>query len=488
MENMRNGGNDDMGKNIVNKELKINGMTCNGCETRIENKLMALTGVEKVGVSFKTGILRIRFDISQISLEQIIREIETLGYIVFNDVEQPKKAEQNSYSQLLMIGVIMFGGYLIIKNTIGFNFIPEVNVNMSYSILFIIGLLTSLHCLAMCGGINLSLCMSYDTKNLQENRYAKLKPSLLYNAGRVISYTILGGLVGALGAVFQMSNIGSAVISIAAGVFMVIMGLNMLNLFPWLRKLNPHMPKGLVKKINGLKKGKGPFIVGILNGFMPCGPLQAMQLYALGKASFVAGALSMFLFSLGTVPLMFTFGALGSMLSSKFTKKMIKVSAALVILLGVAMMNRGIAFTGTSFQTVFASSNNSEENTSVLKDDVQEIYSDLESRSYPEISVQEGIPVVWTIQADADNLNGCNNEIIIPQYNVKQKLVVGENVIQFTPTESGRFGYSCWMGMIRSSITVTPGEENLDNANPNVLYDPNSEIDNTGLPSGCCGI
>ena len=104
------------------------------------------------------------------------------------------------------------------------------------------------------------------------------------------------------------------IFAILSGVFMVIMGLNMLNVIPWLKKINPHMPKIFGRKIQGSKGKHGPFIVGLLNGLMPCGPLQAMQLYALGTGSFLMGAASMFVFSLGTVPLMFGFGALSSLL------------------------------------------------------------------------------------------------------------------------------------------------------------------------------
>jgi sulfite exporter TauE/SafE/copper chaperone CopZ len=351
------------------KVLKLGGLSCNGCETIIKNKLLKQEGIKEVQVNYQTGILQITFDSNQISLIEIRKTIEKLGYYVKDGSKQRIETEKNSYNELIIIGIILFGIYTVIKNTIGFNFIPEINSNMSYSILFIVGLLTSLHCVAMCGGINLSLCMSYQSKSTEESKFAKIKPSLLYNTGRVISYTILGGLVGALGSVFQLSNTGSALISILAGIFMTIMGLNMLNVFPWLRRLNPHMPKGLVKKINGLKQGKGPFIVGLLNGFIPCGPLQAMQIYALGKGSFMAGALSMFLFSLGTVPLLFAFGAVGSMLSAKFTKNMLKVSAVLVIILGVVMMNRGMSFTGVSLETVLASNTASEENVSVVGSD-----------------------------------------------------------------------------------------------------------------------
>ena len=388
------------------------------------------------------------------------------------------------------MGLFIIGIFLIIKHTVGFNFIPDIDPSMGYAVLFVVGLLSSLHCVAMCGGINLSLCLSNKFTPSSTNKYSNFMPSLMYNAGRVVSYTIIGGIVGALGSVFRISNTGSALVSVLAGVFMVIMGLNMLNLFPWLRKLNPHMPKIFSKKILSKKQNKGPFVVGLLNGLMPCGPLQAMQLYALGTGSFLTGALSMFMFSLGTVPLLFAFGVLGSMLSSKFTKNMIKVSAMLVIVLGFMIFNRGLAFTGFTMNSIASSTSVSTEsvNTATVNEDSQVISTTLASGSYTPITLQAGVPVTWTIHADANSLNGCNGEIIIPEYGIDQKLVVGENIITFTPTNTGIFGYSCWMGMIRSSITVIDNIQDATGAqNPTATQDSSTDVDNSGLPAGCCG-
>lgn len=472
---------------VIRKPLQLDGLTCTSCETRIKNKLKVMDGIREVEVSFVTQVLVVTYEEDRIQLEDIIRTIEELDYTVKRDAVVTKsKDAKNSNSQLAVIGIILLGLYLIIKHTIGFNFIPEISPNMGYAVLFTVGLLSSLHCVAMCGGINLSLCVSHKFDDEANGKFSKLTPSLMYNAGRVISYTVLGGIVGALGSVFRISNTGSAFISMLAGVFMVIMGLNMLNIFPGLRKINPHIPAIFAQKINSQKRNKGPFVVGLLNGFMPCGPLQAMQLYALGTGSFIAGALSMFLFSLGTVPLLFAFGVLGSMLSSRFTKNMVKISAMLVIVLGVAMLNRGLAFTGTTLSSGIAMASEKKEstNTAIVNEDVQEITTTLSSGSYTPITVQAGIPVKWTIQADANSLNGCNNEIIIPEYDIRQKLVAGENVINFTPADTGKFGYSCWMGMIRSSITVLEGTPGIEATEQE---ETSTEVDNTGLPAGCCG-
>ncbi len=164
---------------------------------------------------------------------------------------------------------------------------------------------------------------------------------------------------------------------------------------------------------------------------------------------------------------------------------MVKVSAMLVIVLGIVMMNRGMAFTGISFGSLAASASTDNATISSIVGEEQQVMTTLDGGSYSPIAVQAGTPVKWTINVDEGDLNGCNNEMIIPEYNIKQKLKVGENVITFTPTETGKFGYSCWMGMITSSITVVEDIQNVD-ATKDAL--DSTAVNNSGMPAGCCGI
>ncbi|HHY82789.1 MAG TPA: heavy metal transporter [Clostridiales bacterium] len=468
-----------MEQRLVRKILQVDGMTCTSCEMRIERALKKLDGVIESKAVFSSSNVYVTYDVNVIELEQIIEAIENQDYVVKNKpgsavVSETIKAEKPAndkmtINQLLGIGIILLALYVIIKNTVGFNFIPEINQSMGYGILFIVGLLTSLHCIAMCGGINLSQCVSYKVNNENTGRLSILMPSLLYNSGRVVSYTIIGGIVGALGSTVSFSGAAKGIVAVISGIFMVIMGLNMLNIFPWLRKINPRMPKIFGRKIYNSNGRYGPFYVGLLNGLMPCGPLQAMQIYALGTGSFASGALSMFMFSIGTVPLMFGFGAVSTMLSGKFTHKMMKVSAVLVIVLGVVMANRGLALSGISVPSMPFGAGNAAKgsNVAVIQDDVQVVTTRLSSGSYEPITVQKGIPVKWVIQAQKSDINGCNNEIIVPKFNLVKKLEEGDNIIEFTPTEFGTFAYSCWMGMIRSKITVVDDINNVDASDPN---------------------
>lgn len=475
-----------MEQNLITKTLKIDGMTCVSCQNRIERELKNTTGIVSVKVNYSKGIAIVTFDANIIHLAGIEKVIEKLDYKVIKPAQLSNNTVNKS-NNLQIVGVvfIILALYMIINRFGGFDFFnsfPEAKEGMGYGVLFVIGLLTSIHCVAMCGGINLSQCVPHQSTNLEKgSKISNLRPSILYNSGRVISYTIIGGIVGAIGSVVSFSGAGKGIVAIIAGVFMVIMGINMLNLFPSLRKFNPRMPKIFASKINEQKQNKRPLYVGLLNGLMPCGPLQAMQLYALSTGDPGKGALSMLLFSLGTVPLMFGLGALSSILTKKFTKRMMTVSAALVVILGVFMFNNGMALSG--YALPLTSNNLSNSNGSVngataqIVDGVQLVTTQLSSRGYEPITVQAGIPVEWNIQAEAGDINGCNNRVIVPEYNIEKKLEPGDNIIKFTPTESGTVPFSCWMGMIRSEIYVY---DDLGNQTQVLPTSSNSQ-----LPS-CC--
>lgn len=463
-----------MRKTYITRTYKINGMTCVGCEQRIERSLKNQKGIANAVVSYTKGTAVVTFDPEVIQESEIKELVRKLGYqpVGFAPSEAPASSVKivGVFVVLLALYVIFsrFGGLQI------FNSFPEAKEGMGYGMLFVIGLLTSTHCIAMCGGINLSQCVPNATSSRKGSefshpglfgRISSLVPSLQYNAGRVISYTIIGGIVGALGQVVTLTGAGKGIIAVIAGLFMVIMGLNMLNLFPWLRRLNPRMPKIFAVKIDEQKRGGRPLYVGLLNGLMPCGPLQAMQLYALSTGDPVKGALSMLLFSLGTVPLMFGLGALSTILTKRFAQRMLTVSAMLVILLGTLMLSNGMVLSGfavPSFASGIGKADSASQSAKAeLGDGVQTVTTQLASGGYPPIAVQAGIPVQWNLQAEPGELNSCNYRIIIPEYNIEKQLEPGDNLITFTPDKSGTVSFSCWMGMIRSQIVVVDDLANI---------------------------
>ena len=495
--------------------LQITGMTCVNCQNKIEKKLTSTKGGIRVKVSYNKASAEIEFDEKKTSPEALTRVIQGLGY----GVDQKKAGGPDLDKTMVTLAVIIWL-YAFLQHTGILNLLAPsqlADTKMGYGMLFVIGLITSVHCIAMCGGINLSQCLPQKSQEAAQDtgKLAAFRPALAYNMGRVVSYTAVGfvlGLVGFLiggGSEVGLSTFLQGILKILAGVFMVVMGINMLGLFPWLRKFTIRMPKFLAKKVGERKAhATRPFIVGILNGFMPCGPLQSMWIVALASGNPFSGALSMFLFSLGTVPLMLGLGSIVAALGKKFTDKVMSIGAVLVVVLGLAMISQGGSLNGmlpsgllmtliiafsiagillsiparkkvvkwilriVAILVVIGScalwhchsmmtrdTSTGEANSAQVSDGVQVVNSTLTSGSYPNITVQAGIPVKWVIYAPEGSINGCNNRMLIRDLGIEYTFHTGENVIEFTPTQPGTISYSCWMGMIQAYIFVTDGTE-----------------------------
>lgn len=429
-----------MGK-IIDRTIEVEGMFCTNCEKRISKGLISLPGMISVDVNYEKGSADISYDEEVLRFETIAQEIEKLGYKI--------SASNSRYIQIASILIILLAVYIIAEHlgwTRIFNIFPSIETSVSLGMLFVIGLLTSIHCIAMCGGINLS-----QSTVASKNTDNSIIPNIAYNLGRVVSYTVIGGIVGTVGGIISFGGAFRGIVAIAAGLIMIIMSLSMLGIFHPLRKIPLHLPAGIYRKLAGRGYGRSSFVIGLLNGLMPCGPLQSMQIYALSTGTFLMGALSMMIFSLGTVPLMLGFGLLSGKLNRKYAKYMLLVSALLIFIMGLHMTDNGLSLSGVSVSHGILPETG---RTAVIMGDKQYVETQVDYGSYEPIRVLYGIPVEWTIYVPEGKLNGCNNEILIPSYNIDVKLSEGYNKIEFTPDEKGDIPYSCWMGMIKSKIEV----------------------------------
>jgi copper ion binding protein len=467
-------------KALAEASIPVDGMTCAACRKHVSDAIAALPGVKKADVSLESAKADVSFDPEAVSRAQIDAAIVAAGYAV------PQERLRNGRMILRTGGILLLIAalYWLVESTGLLTMLAPstlVTANMGLGMLFIVGLTTSVHCVAMCGGICLSQCIRPQAVQSAKSKGDTVLPAVLYNGGRVLSYTVIGLLVGALGSVLTLSPTVQGILKLIAGLFMVAMGLRMLGLFPWLARLMPNLTASLYQKGNKAGGGRGPFVVGLLNGLMPCGPLQAMQLYALSTGSAVFGAISMLAFGLGTVPLLLAFGVLGTALGRRFSGRLMMAGAVVVAVLGLSMLTQGASLAGVS--PIVASQSAASTGTvqsvpaAVALDSdiqpietipsalavaaepspatVQHIESTLSARAYPNITVQAGVPVEWNIVAPKGSINGCNGQMIIPEYGITHDFTEGDNLITFTPDQTGTFQYSCWMGMIRATITVT---------------------------------
>ncbi|MBO6002949.1 MAG: sulfite exporter TauE/SafE family protein, partial [Mailhella sp.] len=406
-------------------------------------------GVRSVTASFEKGQAEVVYDPQTVTVEDLRKQIRQAGY-------EPR--EEGSFGKTAAVLIILLALYVAAKHfgwTKIFDFFPAVETTVSLGMLFVIGLLTSVHCIAMCGGINLTQSVISS-----EKRGNPLRSNLLYNSGRIISYTLTGALCGGIGRTLSLSGTLRGIIPLIAGVVMIIMALRMLGIFGFLRKIRFNgFPRFLLKIRPDIGKntGRSSFVTGLANGLMPCGPLQSMQIYALGTGSAWAGACSMACFCLGTIPALLALGMAAGRLSAGKAGLLFRCAAVVVMILGCSMLGNGLALTGITAGPQLTASPAGERAPgarAVVRDGRQEVVSQADFGSYEPIIVQKGLPVAWTLVMPEGRLIGCNNEIVVPEFGIRKKLAEGKNTMTFTPGKSGVFPFSCWMGMIRSSIRV----------------------------------
>jgi uncharacterized protein len=478
---------------MMTKRFKAKGMHCTSCEELIKRAAKKIDGVNEIVVDYVTEKVEVNFDEDKTSLGTIRDIVEEKGYetsLIEESTKQETKKPDSDYYTFdkrvmgTIFGIIglLIAGYFIFQFAEGFE-LPTISANMGYGLLLLVGLLTGFHCVSMCGGF----VLSYTAKHAQEGTKS-YKSHFQYGLGKTISYTVIGAAFGLLGSIIAFTPLMRGVAGIVAGLFLVIFGLNMLNIIPGLRKIRIKTPSFINKFVSKeTQKQKSPLVIGLLNGLMiACGPLQAIYIMAAGTGSMLEGAKILFIFGIGTLPVMLGFGFLATLISNKATHKILKASGVIVIILGLIMVNRGLALTGSGFDTTSllasASGNQLTGNAIAMDGEYQIIEMTVDRYGYSpdKFVLQKDVPVKWVI--NGEELTGCNNAIQVPKLDLEFDIQKGEQTIEFTPTEEGTISWSCWMGMIPGTFIV---KDNIDINNPAEVQ---KELDNVPkTKAGSCG-
>ncbi len=203
---------------------------------------------------------------------------------------------------------------------------------------FFIGLFGSIHCVGMCGPLAFALPAN------SKGKLWLIFDKFIYQLGRIISYTLLGLLIGLVGRQVWLAGIQQSV-SIISGALIITAGLA--RIFKWssLYMSNASKPATLINKaiVYTLKHKWGHLVVGMLNGLLPCGFVYVALVGAVNTPSVASSAQYMFWFGVGTLPLMFA-AALGSgFININVRRKLNKVVPYFMLLLGVWFVMRGMS-------------------------------------------------------------------------------------------------------------------------------------------------
>ncbi|MBU1018952.1 MAG: sulfite exporter TauE/SafE family protein [Patescibacteria group bacterium] len=436
------------------KKIPIQGMHCTSCEILIENDLKKLHGIIVHRVSHKDG--EIEFTHSKgFKLEKLNDVVAKHGYKIGGGDTANEKNDPTDYIEMLLIlGLFIVAAWILDELNL-YRFFPQVGDGASAIVALLLGLVASVStCLALVGGLVISFGSTYKIDDDAAHPiFARMKPHFLFHAGRFGAFVLLGGLLGVAGSFFSFSLSFTSYLTFAVAMVMFYIGLQILGILPNITKLGFRMPKRLSSRVGVLQEAEhafAPLFLGAVTFFLPCGFTQSAQLAAIGSQSFAGGVMMMGAFALGTFPVLFGIGVGSTYAKELKAKTFKKFIGVLIVLFAVFSFNNGLRLMGVSFD--FTSSQDAIE-VVLSEDGFQEIYMTANWGYEPnEFVIQKDIPVRWIIEGE--NVSGCINEIVIPELGLSRKLSKGENIIEFTPDESGDMTFSCWMGMVGGKFTV----------------------------------
>lgn len=327
----------------------ISGTHCASCKILIEDILSEQDIVANVQVNLKNQTVEIETknengnEKSQEEVLEILNPKISLHKYSLSIEKSVTEKQDNIIWKALLVGILFLVLFFWLQKS------GLLNIGLGGSITpttsFIIGLIASVSsCLAIVGGLVLSLSAKISQDNVSDK-----KTFALFHIGRIVSFAILGGALGAIGNAIGISFTFTAILGIIASLIMLILGLNLVGVFA---KNNITLHAGIFQNINKFfqkieHKTLTPLLVGFGTFFLPCGFTQSMQFSALSSGSFGAGAMLMLAFALGTLPvlLLLSFGS-SSFAHSKYAPLFFKSAGVVVIGFGLFALLGGLAGLG----------------------------------------------------------------------------------------------------------------------------------------------
>lgn len=448
-------------------EIPIKGMHCKSCTVLIAAELNKIPGVSDASVDLKTSTATIKYSDYEPARAELDRAVKAAGndYSLGYDEKTLFNSDRSVY-KLFIINLIIISSIFVFAQSIGLTDLKFTGINNAGLMALLLGVTAGFStCMALIGGLVLGLSSRFAEKHRSATATQRFRPHLFFNLGRILTFFMLGGVIGLFGSIFKIDSTFMGLLTIGVGFVMIILGLQLTELFPKLSGKTITLPAGLIKFI-GIKNHntkeyshKNAMILGGLTFFLPCGFTQAMQLVAISSGSFVTGSIVMGLFAIGTAPGLLGIGGLTSIVKGEFAKNFFRFAGAAVVLMAFYNINTGWILTGYNFDLNFNIPSSSK---SVVIDKDAIILSTeftlADDISVKDFTVEVGKSYVLNVDAKDDG-QGCMSTIMIPGlYNTPILITKGKIQLPFKPTKIGKYKITCAMGIVRGIINVTAGE------------------------------
>jgi len=310
----------------------VHGMHCQACVLLTESELADVDYIARATSTLATRTVEVCGDFGDRTREEIALELSQVlakhGYSLSVDQLEHEK-NWSDFAVAVPIALLFVAAFVLLQRLGIVNLVNAGDV--TYGTAFVVGIVASLStCMAVVGGLVLSMSATFAREG------DKVRPQVLFHLGRLLSFFILGGVIGAIGLAFTLGTTGTFVLGLLVGVVMLLLGVNLLDVFPWAKRLQPAMPKFLTRHALGVSEMNHvltPLLVGVATFFLPCGFTQAMQVYSLTTGSFFSGGLTMFAFALGTLPVLALIGMSSFSIKNGRNAGIFFKSAGLIVIL-----------------------------------------------------------------------------------------------------------------------------------------------------------
>lgn len=321
----------------------VSGTHCASCKILIEDILSEQAFIKSSKVDLKRETVQIETESEKnpTELAEILTsKTKSSGYTLSVEKQIQEKENDSVIWKAIPIGLVFLILFFVLQKSGILNL--GIGGKTTPATSFIIGLIASLSsCLAIVGGLILSL----SAKVAQDDNGSTKKPFILFHAGRLVGFALLGGVLGLIGKAIGINFVFSAILGLIASVVMILLGLNLVGVF---KKNKLTLPSHIFSFFRKVEHATwAPILIGVGTFFLPCGFTQSMQVSAISSGSFISGLLIMFSFALGTLPMLalLSFGST-SFANSKHAPLFFKSAGVIVVGLGIFALLAGLAGLG----------------------------------------------------------------------------------------------------------------------------------------------
>lgn len=351
---------------------------------------------------------------------------------------------------------------------------------MNFWIIFLTGLTSGgFSCAAVQGGLLTSVIANQKNKELHASKTQSdtrptsfdvldWLPVVVFLVAKLIVHTILGFFLGLLGSKLALRVEVQLVFQVLTALFMFATAMNLLHVHPIFRYVVFQPPRFIQRIIRNTSKGSAlftPAVLGVISIFIPCGVTQAMEVLAMSTGNPIYGALTMFFFVLGTSPLFALIGVATAKLSEVWNTWFMYVAASILIVMSIFSVNGVLTVLdapvtlqkiGSEITSIGAPPKQLSGQQDVpIENGVQKVVIQITNNGYSptHFTVKKNIPVELTLETNG--VYSCASSFTFKQFEIYEQLRPKDSkTVTFTPTQTGKFSFSCSMGMYSGVMEV----------------------------------